>query len=245
MSIRRVLPTFVACFVLSLAVPGVASAQWYFAGYLGGNHSFDATVSIRAPTQSLALDFRDVQFAAQANYPRRYYGWRIGKMFGKLKRLGLEFEHIHMKALGDVTRSYDVVVYPDTVLPPGGAQPMSNVVQEYQMTHGLNFMFVNTVLRQPLGGSDKISLMLRAGAGPTFPHAESTVFGQIRHEYQFGGFGLQGAAGVQVALPYRLSVVAEYKFTFTRPKIALAEGDGWMYAATQHFVAGMGVNITR
>lgn len=246
MSMRRVLPSVFVCLVLSLAVPGSASAQWYLAGYIGGNHTLDATVSIRVPAQNLAVDFRDVQFAAQPNYPRRYYGLRIGKMFGAARRYGIELEHIHMKALADTSQSYDVTVLPGSALPPGGAQPMSNIVSEYQMTHGLNLVFVNLVMRRQMGGSQRFSLMLRGGAGPVFPHAESTVFEKSEHQYEWDGFGVQGAAGIAIQLPYRLSVITEYKLTYARPTISVADdGSGWMHTLTHHVVVGMAVNITK
>ena len=209
MPIRRALPTLVVCLFGLLAVPRTASAEWYLAVYLGGNHTLDSTVSIREPSRNLSIDFHDVQFAAQPNYPRRYYGWRVGKMFGAGRSFGIEFEHIHMKALADTSLSYDVEVGAGTVLPPGGAKPMNNVVEEYQMTHGLNLTFVNLVMRRPLNSSGKLALVLRGGAGPSFPHAESTVLGEVRHEYQFAGFDAQGAAGLQIQLPYRLSVVTD------------------------------------
>ena len=71
----RLLPSLLVCFVLSLAVPRSASAEWYLAAYLGGNHTIDSTVPIRVPTENLSVDFHNVNIAAQPNYPRRYYGW--------------------------------------------------------------------------------------------------------------------------------------------------------------------------
>ena len=53
----RLLPSLLVCFVLSLAVPRSASAEWYLAAYLGGNHTIDSTVSIRVPTENLSVDF--------------------------------------------------------------------------------------------------------------------------------------------------------------------------------------------
>lgn len=245
MPIRRALASVLICLVFSLAVPKSASAEWYLAAYLGGNYTIDSTVSIRVPTQNLSVDFHNVQIAAQPNYPRRYYGWRIGKMFGRLKHLGLEVEHIHMKALVDTSQSYDVTVGAGTMLPSGGAQPMSNIVSEYQMTHGLNLIFVNLVMRRPIGASNRVALTLRGGTGPMVPHSETTVLGKVKHDYDYAGFGAQGAVGLQIQLPYRLSVVTEYKFTYARPKVDLDEGTGWMPAATHHFVAGMAVGLTK
>ena len=241
---RRVLP-LLGGLVLALAVPRSASAEWYLAAYLGGNHTIDSTVSIRVPTENLAVDFHHVNIDAQPNYPRRYYGWRIGKMFGRLKHLGLEFEHIHMKALADTSQSYDVTIGAGSTLPPAGAQPMSNIVSEYQMTHGLNLLFVNLVMRRPLAGSERVALMLRAGTGPMIPHAESTVLGRVKHDYDYAGFGAQGAAGVQIQLPARMSILTEYKFTYAKPTVDLDEGTGWMPAFTHHVVAGMAVQLAK
>lgn len=241
---RRLPASLFLCLVCSLGTPGIASAQWYVAGYLGGNHTHDAAVSIRVPSENLAVDFHDVRFAAEPTVPRRYYGLRIGRMFGG-RRLGLELELIHMKAIGDTDRTYDVTVQPGSTPPPGGAAPMNLVVSEYRMTHGLNLCFVNAVFRQTLGGSDSVSLMLRGGGGPTFPHAETTVLGRVKHGYEYAGFGAQGAAGIEIRLPYRLSVVTEYKLTYARPKISLADGTASMTAVTHHVVAGMAYQVTK
>jgi hypothetical protein len=247
MPIRRLLLTVHVSLLLMLSVPGIASAQWYFAGYLGGNHTHDATVHIRVPSESLSIDFRDVQFAAEPTVPRRYYGLRIGKMIGDRRCFGLELEFVHVKALADVTRSYEVIVQPGSVLPPAGGKPMSSVVSEYQMTHGMNLSFVNLVFRQPLRSSDRVALMLRTGAGPSFPHAESTVLGQVRHAYEYGGFGAQGAAGIEIKLPRRFSILSEYKLTYARPTISLAQPDaiGWVHALTHHVVVGAGFALTK
>ncbi len=243
MTSRRLFVIAPVCFAACFVVPRTASAQWYVSGYLGGNHTHDATVAIRVP--DLTIDFHDVQFAAQPTVPRRYYGVRIGRMGGSDRRLGFELELIHMKALADVDRTYDVTLGSGSVLPPGAAAPMSRIVSEYQMTHGLNLCFVNAVFRRPLSHSDRLSLMLRAGGGPTVPHAESTVLGQVKHQYEFGGFGAQGAAGLQFQLPYRLAIVSEYKLTYARPKIDLAQGTGWMSALTHHVVVGIAIGLSK
>jgi len=78
MPTRRLLVCLFVAVLSTLGSARTASAQWYVAGYLGGNHTHDATVAIRVPSQNLALDFHDVQFAAEPNVPRRYYGLRLG-----------------------------------------------------------------------------------------------------------------------------------------------------------------------
>jgi hypothetical protein len=145
-----------------------------------------------------------------------------------------------------VTRAYDVTVQPGSALPPTGATPMSAIVSEYQMTHGMNLTFVNIVFRQPIRKSERVSLMVRTGAGPSFPHAESTVLGKVRHAYEYGGFGAQGAAGIEIKLPYRFFILSEYKLTYARPTISLAQpgATGWIHAVTHHVVVGAGFALT-
>ena len=228
-----------------LALPAPASAQWYIAGYLGGTHTENATVSIREP--GLALDFRDVHFYSLSTKPRRYYGLRLGRIGGQQRRIGFEIELIHMKALADTNRTYEVTAVDGTALPAGGASPMDRVVQEFQMTHGLNLALANLVLRRPLGngGSGPVALMFRVGGGPTFPHAETTVNGGVVHHYEYGGLAAQGAAGVEIRLPYRASLLAEYKLTYARPELTTAHGTASTTVLANHISVGVGIALTR
>jgi len=233
-------------FALLAARPVPAAAQWSFQWAAGASHSLDADVSIRQPSQGIALDFLKVRFDGQSNYPRRYYSVRIGHMGGS-GRLGWEIEQIHLKAVGLTNRTYDVTAVGGTSLPATGVSPMNAYVQEYQMTHGVNLAVFNLVVRRPLGGdSAPVALDLRLGAGASFPHAESTVNGGVVHQYEYGGPGAQAAAGVHVRLLPRIAAISEYKFTWTRPKIDIAEGGaGWTTLLSHHFTVGFSVGLTR
>src|SRR5690242_1884315 len=129
------LPRRMSAVVLAVAafvsLPGAASAQWYLEGSAGASHSVDATVSIRQPSENIALDFHDVRFEGQSNYPRRYYSVRVGRT-GKSGRIGWEVEQIHLKAVALVDRAYEVTAGSDTALPATGVSPMNQYVQEYQ-----------------------------------------------------------------------------------------------------------------
>src|SRR5262245_12353860 len=107
--------SFFACLLL---IPASASAQWYLAGYIGGTHTQNADVSIHQPSVPLDVDFHDVQFISESLQPRRYYGLRLGRLGGSDHRLGYEIELIHMKAIGDTTRSYATTIAAGSVLPP-------------------------------------------------------------------------------------------------------------------------------
>jgi hypothetical protein len=229
--------------------PARAAAQWYVGISAGANHTVPATVTVEAPAQNVSLQFHEVHFSARPFASPQYYGWRVGRGLGKLRgvRLGLELEFIHLKVIGDTSQTYVV-----TAGAAGGSlatsfAAMNTVVQRYQMTHGLNFALVNLVARAPLrrSGGGPISLDLRAGAGPTIPHAETTVLGESKAQYEYAGMGAGGAIGIEVRLHGRLSALGEYKVTLARPEVTLAHGTGRTTALTHHVTIGVIVNLTR
>ncbi|MCC7010395.1 MAG: hypothetical protein IT184_16420 [Acidobacteria bacterium] len=228
-----------AALALVLLVPSAAAAQWYAAGYLGASHTQSSTVSIRLPDDGIALDFHDVRFYSLSTQPRRYYGLRIGRSGWPHRRLGLELEMIHMKAYADTTRDY-AVTSSGPSLALLDTSPMNGFVQEFAMSHGLNFALVNLVVRRPLGGDDaRAAVTIRAGGGPIFPHAETTVGGRTVHEYQYAGVGTQAAAGLELRLGYRTSAIAEYKLTYCRPELEMAAGLGATTAISHHVSLGL------
>jgi hypothetical protein len=125
---------------------------------------------------------------------------------------------------------------------------MNAIVQEFQMTHGVNLVVFNVVMRRPLVNSGRlpVSLDLRLGAGASLPHGETTVGGRAVHHYEYGGPGAQAAAGVRVAIVPRIAAVAEYKFTYTRPTIDVVDGGtGWTTLLSHHIVWGVSFGLTR
>jgi len=245
MRLPRTRSSLALAILLVAARPAPAAAQWYFEWAAGASHSLDADVSIRQPSQGVALDFHKVRFEGQSNYPRRYYSVRIGHT-GKSGRLGWEIEQIHLKAVGLTRGTYDVTAVSGTSLPATGVSPMNLYVQEYQMTHGVNLAVFNVVMRRPVGGaSAPVTLALRAGAGASFPHAESTVNGGVVHQYEYGGPGAQVAGGLHIRVLPRVAAITEYKFTWTRPKIDIAGGTGWTTLLSHHFTVGFSIGLTQ
>lgn len=229
---------------LLVVAPARAQAQLYFAGYLGGNYTQASTIAIDAPAAGLVASFRDVQFEAQPLKSPQYYGVRGGGFFGESRRIGLEVEFIHLKVIAKNERVYAIDWPPGTVV-PAVVLPMNEYVQRYSMTHGLNFLLVNLVSRTPLAG-DQAAVILRAGAGPTIPHSESSVLHQVQQQYEYAGMGAHASAGLDLRLKGRLSVTTEYKFTYARPRITLAKGgSGRTTSASHHVAVGLAFNISR
>jgi hypothetical protein len=217
-----------------------AEAQWFAGLYLGANHTLSAPVTIDQPALGRTLTFDEVDFAARPFESPQYYGWRLGRLFGQARRYGVELEFIHLKVFGLTDRTYRVSGLETT---DAGPPAMNTVVQRYAMTHGLNFALINLVARTPLRGP--FTLVWRAGAGPTLPHAETTIDGQPRDQYEYGGPGAQLAAAVDIKTWRVVSTTAEYKFTIARPRIDIAGGTGVTTSATHQVALGLAFDLAR
>jgi hypothetical protein len=233
--------------MLLVCVPA-ADAQWYVAGYLGANHTMPATVSIDQPSLGTSLEFDDVTFVARPFTSPQYYGLRVGHLFGDERRWGLEFEWFHPKVYAETERAVHVTGR------SGGASidtttRMDTFVQHYAMSHGMNFALVNVVARRPLGATgttaSRLALMGRAGAGPMLPHAETTVGGRSREQYEGAGVGFQLAGGIDVRLAGWLSAIADYKFSHARPEITIVDGTGRMSANVHQVTFGLAFGLSR
>ena len=244
----RLLSVATAGAILLIHAP-TAAAQWYVAGYLGANHTMPATVSIDQPSLGTSLDFEDVTLVARPFTSPQYYGLRVGHLFGDQRRLGVEVEWLHPKVYADVEKNVHVTgrsrgVTIDTTT------RMDTFVQHYAMSHGMNFALVNIVGRMPLGAKSggqvsRVALVGRAGLGPMLPHAETTVGGRSREQYERAGIGFQVAGGVDVQLVGWLSAIADYKFGHARPEITIVDGTGRMSANVHQLAFGLAFGLSR
>jgi hypothetical protein len=219
--------SFLCLLLLSLASP--ASAQWYGAVYLGANTTRPADITVKG--DGYDLTFPKVTFEARPFESPQYYGWRVGRFLDDTRRLGVEVEFIHLK----------VIANPNQLGP---------AVQQYRMTHGLNFLVANLVSRRPLGrsayGDSPFALISRLGAGVTVPHAETTILGVLKEQYEYAGLGAHAAIGVNARIKGRLSVVTEYKATYAKPRITTAHnGTGQTTTLTHHIAVGFAFGLSR
>jgi hypothetical protein len=212
----------------------------------GGNRTAPADVTVNVPSAGLAVTYQGVHFSARPLDSPQYYVWRVGRLLGARERFGVEFEFTHLKVIGDTSRSYVASGQINGVTIPGGSSlPMNAEVQEYQMTHGLNFLLVNAVGRWPIRSGRRLSLVTRAGMGTTLPHGETEVLDQARERYEFTGLGVEGAAGLAMKLTRLLSLVADYKVSEARPRISVVAGTAQTRALTQQVAIGLAVGFGR
>jgi lipid A oxidase len=205
---------------LFLTFATVASGEVYLGIYTGAAATRDTTVTVEQ--QADRLVFPDVPFSGRSFEAPIYYGYRIGCFLGR--RFGLEAEFIHMKIHADVRR----------------LQPY---FQQFEVSHGLNMLLFNGVVRQPLVG-DRLLFVARGGVGPTIPRPSvTTVSGSSSGSYQLGPIATQAAAGVEVRLWRGLHLNTEYKYTFTPASFDTPAGEARLHVHSHHGIAGFTVHF--
>ena len=227
----------------ALLWPGSARADWIFGAFLGHAQTHSSTVVLTLPSQATRLDLTGVDYRGESFRSPQYYGLRVTWSPDAHPWLGVEGEWIHAKVFAEVDRA----VHMRGTLrgaPVDATVPMSSLVQRLAMSHGLNFILANLALRHGLGpvdarGARRVVAVVRGGAGPMRPHAESHVDHVAREQYENGGFGAQVAGGLELSLWRGLGALGEYKFTWASPEIAVAGGQAKVPARSHHFVFGM------
>jgi hypothetical protein len=120
--------------------------------------------------------------------------------------------------------------------------PISDVLEQFSISHGLNLALVNVVARRRLASNasgSRVTLLGRVGIGPTIPHAESQIGGTSREGYELGALAFQAAGGMDVRLVRGLSAIGEYKFTTTDQRVAVVDGHAEGRFTSHHGVVGL------
>ena len=206
-----------------------------------------STAHVDQPAQHTSIDLINLHYRAESSKPRRYYGYRIGWIPSSRRWMAIEAEHVHSKVFAETAH-----IVPVRGTLRGAAidisQKVSLIVQDLSMSHGLNFIFGNFVIRHEFGpelgaGRRRAIASVRLGAGPTVPHAESTVGGVTREQYEYGGIGAQVGGSIEFAVWRSVYVLGEYKLTATDARISVDGGEAVIPARSHHVVAGMAVRF--
>ena len=224
-------------------VPSSARADWIASAFLGHAWTRSSTVALALPDRQTFIEIAGVEYRGESFRSPQYYGYRITWLPRTRRWMGIEAEVIHAKVFAEAGR---VVRIRGTLrgIPVDASVPLSSIVQRLAMSHGLNFVFVNLAVRHGMGhvgpqGTQRFVVVVRAGAGPTVPHAESTVEHVNSDHYQSGGLGAQAAGGLEAVVWRGLGVFSEYKFTRAVPQIDVAGGQATIPAHSHHLVGGL------
>jgi hypothetical protein len=194
----------------------MVAGHWVLAAYLGASWTAPATLTLNRAGSSMT--FNDVHFRSRSFESPPYYGYRVAWYPSSDSRAGVEAELIHSK------------VYATSISIP---------IERFSMSHGLNLLLGNLVLRQRTIG--RWRLMARFGAGVAIPHGESRVSGVDQEQYEISGLALQAAAGPEFTLSQHVRGFAEYKVTTAAPTVSVDRGDIKGRYTSQHVAAGFGL----
>lgn len=216
--------------------------EWVLAAYLGIAHTASAPISISQPPSGTSITLSNVNFEGRSLAAPVYYGYRITYFPSRHAIVGVEAEMIHLKVYAEtdaVVRVAGVHRNNSAV----GTIRLTDVVQQFSISHGLNLMFANVVARRTLlrqrDAEPRVQVIVRLGAGPTLPHPESTVDGVSHDGYELGALAVQLSAGAEWRMYRRVAAATEYKFTRTRQSVSIAGGNARGLFTSHHLVFGV------
>jgi len=210
---------------LLLALASTASAHtWTVEFHTGSSVHAPNTITIAQAGFPLAevYDARYrtqpfVRFTSLAELTANYYAVRIG--YAPSDRtvdgwgVGAEIELLHDRA-----------IYVSGNDPDG-------LIQRFELTNGLNHVFVNAALRRPLLADERLEWLLRFGAGPVITSPKAVIRGQASGTgggspvfYWPAGIGAQAATQVRYYVTPSLALSGELKATTAATNNRIAGG---------------------
>ena len=190
------------------------------------------------------LTFHDVSFEGRDFETPPYYGFRALWFPTDASHWGFGGEFFHMKMYAEtddtvrVTGRRDGVSLNDT-------ERIDQTIQSFSLSHGLNYALGDVVYRWMPGrrGEDFLGHLTPyagIGLGLAIPHVESEVNGSFHEEYQVHGPGVEGLAGVNVALTRHWGLMFEYKFTYANlDSLDIPGGSIEVTPLNHHLVTGL------
>jgi hypothetical protein len=202
--------------------------------YLGASQTQPSDLRVLQPSRGNDATMHNVPWAG---YPFRfepYYGLRLSyNVPGHPEtRITLDFTHYKIYALTDQVVEQDGTWHSE---PLQADAPMSERVQSFEVTHGLNML--GLILLQNVSGGLS-GAYVGGGLVLYVPHSENRVDGVAGGDrYAFGGFGFQAQAGVQGCVSDH-EVFAEAKYNTGQVSMPIAEGTAQTTLRTTHELAG-------
>ncbi len=235
--------------LLALRGPGSAAAEPFLDLYAGKSTTRAADVRIRQPALGNDFTVEQVSFDDESFRSPIWYGLRAGYFSRRLPWLGAGLEFVHFKILAD-TAGTARIRGTRAGSPVDTTARVDTVVQEFDISHGVNYLTVDLLVRYPLladrerfpGG--RLQPYAGAGVGPVIAHAENRVGGVENDErYEIGGLGVQGFVGIRLLLFRHLGLFAEYKLTRSSLEVGIAAGEGRVRETTHHLIGGITVPL--
>lgn len=246
---RGIVARVMAALVLSAAWPVAVGAEPFLDFYAGKSFTQNSDIRIKQPALGNDFTFEDVSFDDESFEDPPWYGVRVGYFFKKYPWLGIAIEFFHFKIIADTAESkrlkgtrggsaVDATVRVDAI------------VQQFQITHGVNYLTVDGLVRYPLFKAPKrfpqgrVQFYGGLGIGPVIAHPENRI-DHVKNdeEYEVAGVGVQAFIGTRVLLFKYFGLFAEYKFSHSRLEVDVASGEGRVEENTHHLIGGITIPI--
>jgi hypothetical protein len=224
-----------AALLIASARGSFAQGGWVVAAYLGYTYTHPSSLTISQEGLGTKVTFREVRFEGRPFRTPLYYGVRGGRFLKSRLWLGFEAEFIHLKVFADTGQQVRARGI-ESGRAIDGPIRLNRIVQRYSISHGVNLLLFNLVVRRHLR---RFLVCGRFGLGPTFPHTETTILGRSQEQYELGRAGFQAAAGAEFPLRGGLHFLSEYKFTRTRQQGKIFSGSAESVLRSHHAVFGL------
>lgn len=228
------------CAVVAVLLAGASPvhAEWAFSGYRGNSSTSSNKLTV-TPDGLPKVTIDGVDYEDRGWTAPRYYGYRVSRFSDRRSRLGFELEFTHAKAISDGSQVVTI---------DGVRAPLSQVLEEFELSHGLNFALVNVAVRQPLarsGTPSRVLLVGRAGGGITLPHVQALFEGVRTGTYQFGGPAWQVAGGAEIQIVSGLFGLVDLRLTGAHEDLDIGPAKLSGVFISRHFDFGLGWRFGR
>ena len=247
--LRSIRVAALLCGALLLGLPTPARGEAFLDAFMGKSFTQDTDLRIKQSRLGNDYTFESMSFRDDSFTDPPYYGVRAGYFFERHPWLGLAVEFFHMKITAETSDVRPVEGTRNGVALSGGAG-VNSLVQRFAVTHGVNYLTLDALLRYAFLQSPerfpkgRLQLYTGVGLGPVIGHPETRVE-NVRSEpgYELAGLGVQGFVGARFLILKNLGVFTEYKFSHSALEVAVPSGQGRVQENTHHLVGGITIHF--
>jgi lipid A oxidase len=199
-------------------IGGNARAELVLSGFSGMSSAFDSDLHLHE-NNGTDLTFHDASYQTKDfGEDAPYYGGRLTYFLSRESHWGFGLEFLHYKNFLDIGRSLHVTGTRDGS-PVNDNESVGDTITDFHCAHGMNYLTADTFYRFFLGQPDsfiyRFQPYLGVGLGITIPHVVLKLANQPGYEdYEFGGFGAEGIAGISFSITKHFQLFTEYKITY-------------------------------
>ncbi len=189
----------------------------YISLYTGTTRAQSADVRLLQPVLGTDATYHDVDWRGNPFVGSPYYGLKVGAFLPKSPRIGfeVEFNHAKMYAKLEERKLLTGTFGGQSV---NGVEAISDRVQKYQITNGINSFSLNVLYRVPVLVSGRYPdgrFQPYVGGGPqyTFLYSINIINSLgVKEKYHPNGWGYQLLGGARFMATPHVGVFAEGKY---------------------------------